>query len=338
MEIRELLEKIRGRRVLVIGDIMLDHYVWGDASRISPEAPVPVVDVTKDSFAAGGAANVALNLASLGGAPSLAGWTGQDEGGERLEEILSEAGVTRIPGLVGGDCQTIRKTRIMVRNQQLCRIDREGGPEDYRLDQGPALESLEAAINQVDAVLLSDYGKGAISEALIAWVVEKTESKGVPVSLDPKPRRRLRFSGLDLLTPNRAEALELAGLSPHLRGEFPAAEVCARIWERHQPGHLVITLGADGILLSSDGKPDRLIPTYARQVFDVSGAGDTVIASLLLALSAGADLPSAARLANLAAGVVVGKVGTATVSSEEILEYLALHPDLANPDAETVMS
>lgn len=338
MEIKELLDRISDRRVLVIGDIMLDHYVWGDASRISPEAPVPVVDVTRDSFAAGGAANVALNLASLGGVPLLAGWIGADEGGDKLRTILEEKGVERVPGFTGGHRQTIRKTRIMVRNQQLCRIDREGDAEDYRLDGKTAGAGLEEALERVDAVLLSDYGKGTISEALVSWVADRCESRGIPVSLDPKPRRRLRFSGLDLLTPNRAEALELAGLSPQLRGEFPAAEVCARIWEKHRPGHLVITLGADGILLSSDGSPDRLIPTYARQVFDVSGAGDTVIASLLLALSAGADLPLAARLANLAAGVVVGKVGTATVTAEEILEYLALHPDLADPAAETILS
>lgn len=338
MKIEELLKKVNGRRVLVVGDVMLDHYVWGDATRISPEAPVPVVDVTRDSFAAGGAANVALNLASLGGSPLLAGRTGLDEGGERLGAILSENGVERVPGFCGESCQTIRKTRVMVRNQQLCRVDREGGEDDYRLDSEEFRKPLEDALDRSDAVLLSDYGKGAISEGLIRWLQEKAEAKGIPVSLDPKPRRRLVFSGMDLLTPNRAEALELAGFSPSLRGKFPAEEVCARIWERYQPGHLVITLGADGILLSGEGKPQRLIPTYARQVFDVSGAGDTVIASLLLALSAGADLASAARLANLAAGVVVGKVGTATVTQQEILEYLAQHPDLADPQGESVFS
>ena len=338
MKIEKLLENVRGRRVLVIGDVMLDHYVWGDASRISPEAPVPVVDVTEDSYAAGGAANVALNLASLGGVPVLAGRTGADESGERLSAILRDSGVERVSGLDTESCRTICKTRVMVRNQQLCRIDREGDSREYLLQGERSLGSIEEALNRADAVLLSDYGKGAISEALIGWIVQKAEGKGVPVSLDPKPRRRLRFNGLDLLTPNRAEALELAGLSPHLRGKFPAEEVCARIWENHRPGNLVITLGADGILLCREGRPERLIPTYARQVFDVSGAGDTVIASLLLALSAGADLPTAARLANLAAGVVVGKVGTATVSAEEILKYLSLHPDLADPSRETVYS
>jgi len=140
----------------------------------------------------------------------------------------------------------------------------------------------------------------------------------------------LRFRGVDLLTPNRSEALEMAGFPPLKRGEFPADEVCARIWECYQPKHLVVTLGADGILLSEGGRVDQVIPTFARQVFDVSGAGDTVIASLLLALTAGVRLADAARLANLAAGVVVGKVGTATVSAGEILDYLGRHPDLAD--------
>jgi len=336
MEIKELLEKIRGRRVLVVGDVMLDHYVWGDASRISPEAPVPVVDVTRDSFAAGGAANVALNLASLGGIPQLIGRTGCDEGSECLSALLAERGVSRVEGLAVASCQTIRKTRIMVRNQQLCRIDREAGAVAYSLDGPEAHQQILGAMEDSHALVLSDYGKGSISEGLIGWVLAEAGDRGIPVSLDPKPRRHLQYSGVDLLTPNRTEALELAGLPAQAKGEFPVEEVCARIWERYRPGHLVITLGADGILLSEEGRPTRMIPTYARQVFDVSGAGDTVIASLILALSAGADLASAARLANLAAGVVVGKVGTATVSGEEILAYLARHPGLADPATETV--
>ncbi|MFP4352400.1 MAG: bifunctional heptose 7-phosphate kinase/heptose 1-phosphate adenyltransferase [Puniceicoccaceae bacterium] len=330
MKVGELLKRIRGRRVLVVGDIMLDHYVWGDASRISPEAPVPVVDVTKDSFAAGGAANVALNLAALGAVPLLAGRTGEDEGGERIEGLLAAAGVERLPGFRSAGCPTIRKTRVMVRNQQLCRIDREASCEAYRIDSEKALAGLSAAIDTVDAILLSDYGKGAVSGALIARMSDAGRSRGIPVALDPKPRRDLRFEGIDLLTPNRAEALELAGLPSGGSGGFPAGEVCRRIRDRYRPRHLVVTLGGDGILLSGGGGADRVIPTCARQVFDVSGAGDTVIAALVLALTAGVDLSLAARLANLAAGVVVGKVGTATASGAEILDYLALHPDLAD--------
>ena len=334
MEITDLLNRIRGKRILVVGDIMLDHYIWGDASRISPEAPVPVVDVTKDSFAAGGAANVALNLAALGAVPLLAGRIGDDEGGDRIEGLLAAAGVERLPGFRSADCPTIRKTRVMVRNQQLCRIDREAAGEAYRIDTEETLATLSAGLDPVDAILLSDYGKGTVSEALIARLIAGGRSRGIPVALDPKPRRNLRFEGIGLLTPNRAEALELAGFSARTPGDFPAEEVCRRIRDRFRPEHLVVTLGGDGILLSGRDGGDRLIPTFARQVFDVSGAGDTVIATLLLALTAGADLPLAARLANLAAGVVVGKVGTATVSGAEILDYLARHPDLAEADGD----
>lgn len=330
MKIQTLLESITGTRILVVGDVMLDHYVWGDASRISPEAPVPVVDVTRDTFAAGGAANVALNLASLAGPPVLAGWTGCDEGGERLEALLRDSGVERIGHFCRNEASmTIRKTRVMVRNQQLCRIDREMDAESYRIEAERDFGAIEKVADGARGILISDYGKGSVTEDLVGRLTHLGREMGIPVALDPKPRRRLQFKGVDLLTPNRSEALELAGLSPLARGAFPAEEVCARIYERHAPAHLVVTLGADGILLSEGGKVDQLIPTFARQVFDVSGAGDTVIASLLLGLSVGADLPSAARLANLAAGVVVGKVGTATVSPREILEYLGRHADLA---------
>lgn len=334
--IAELLEAIRGKRVLVAGDVMLDHYVWGDAFRISPEAPVPVVDVTGDSYAAGGAANVALNLASLGARPLLAGRTGADEGGERLDGLLAANGVERLPGFRGDGSPTIRKTRVMVRNQQLCRIDREGPEEAYRIDGDDSRSVLGEAAAAGDAVLLSDYGKGGVTEGLIEILGGAARARGVPVGLDPKPRRRLRFSGLDLLTPNRSEALEMAGLPPHSRGSFPAAEACARIRRIHRPRHLVVTLGGDGILLGDADGGGRLIPTFARQVFDVSGAGDTVIASLLVALASGADLALAARFANLAAGVVVGKVGTATVTGAEILGYLGRHPDLGERAEEEI--
>ncbi len=336
MRIETLLELVAGTKVLVVGDVMLDHYIWGDASRISPEAPVPVVDVTRDTFAAGGAANVAVNLAALQACPVLAGWTGVDEGGENLDGLLARVGVERVDHFRRrASAPTIRKTRVMVRNQQLCRIDRENGPDSYEIRLESDFAAIEDAAVDVKGILISDYGKGSVTEELVERLLDLGKRKGIPVALDPKPRRQLRFKGVDLLTPNRSEALELAGFSPLMRGPFPAEEVCHRILERFEPRHLVVTLGPDGILLSEGGKVGRLIPTFARQVFDVSGAGDTVIASLLLGLSAGADLASAARLANLAAGVVVGKVGTAAVSTGEILDYLSRHPDLAESEGNT---
>lgn len=319
---KALLGKIKNLRVLVVGDAMLDHYVWGDATRVSPEAPVPVVRVENDSYAAGGAANVALNAAALGTQAILCGWIGEDEAGERLAAVLEQHGVKFDEAFRSSDRGTICKARIMARNQQLCRVDRELAPEAYALDSERDFEALEAQLAGADAVILSDYGKGFVDGALIDRMLNKRSSSTTIVALDPKPRRCLRHEGVDLLTPNRTEALELAGLDKEEGGAFPAEKVCAAIHEQYSPRYLAITLGAEGMLLSEGGGLGETIPTAAREVFDVSGAGDTVIAALTLALAAGASFREAAVLANAAAGLVVGKVGTATTGPEEILAYL----------------
>ncbi|MGN0861391.1 MAG: bifunctional heptose 7-phosphate kinase/heptose 1-phosphate adenyltransferase [Candidatus Spyradosoma sp.] len=319
---KDLLRKIREKRILVVGDVMLDHYVHGDATRISPEAPVPVVNVMRDRFVAGGAANVALNIRSLGADAALCGLFGTDSAGADLEKILRGDGIAFPPAFRREDVQTIIKSRVVVRNQQLCRIDREQPPAAYALSAPDVRDALFEEISRADAVIVSDYAKGAIDMRLLSDLLAAAEKKGSLVSLDPKPRRRLPFEDIGLITPNRNEAIELADIGNEISGtDFPAEEICRRIWEKHHPRMLVVTLGADGMLLSREGKIEKLIPTYAREVFDVSGAGDTVIASLTLALAAGADLESAAHFANTAAGIVVGKFGTATVTPEEILAF-----------------
>ncbi len=320
--VKTLLAKIKNLRVLVVGDAMLDHYVWGDATRVSPEAPVPVVRVERDSYAAGGAANVALNAAALRSEATMCGWIGDDEPGDRLTAVMREQGVNFDEAFRSANRETICKARIMARNQQLCRVDRELAPESYALDSSRDLNALDAPIARADAVIVSDYGKGFVDEALIERALSKRSSSSVVVALDPKPRRRLRHEGVDLLTPNQTEALELAGLDKEEHRTFPAERVCAAIHERYSPRCLAVTLGAEGMLLSEGGEVGETIPTAAREVFDVSGAGDTVVAALALALAAGASFREAAVLANAAAGVVVGKVGTATTDSEEILTYL----------------
>ncbi|MFP6854895.1 MAG: PfkB family carbohydrate kinase [Opitutales bacterium] len=319
---KALLEKIKNLRVLVVGDAMLDHYVWGDVTRVSPEAPVPVVRVESDSYVAGGAANVALNAASFGAEVILCGWIGRDEPGDRLAAVLGERGVKFDEAFRRSDCGTICKSRIMARNQQLCRVDRELLPEAYALNSERDREPIDARLAEADAVILSDYGKGFVDNALIERMLTKRASSKTIVALDPKPRRRLRHEGIDLLTPNRTEALELAGLDKEGGGTFPADRVCSLIHERHAPRYLAVTLGARGMLLSEGGELGETIPTAAREVFDVSGAGDTVISTLTLALAAGASFREAAVLSNAAAGLVVGKVGTATTEPEEILAYL----------------
>jgi D-beta-D-heptose 7-phosphate kinase/D-beta-D-heptose 1-phosphate adenosyltransferase len=316
-----LLEKISRLRILVIGDLMLDHYVWGDATRISPEAPVPVVKVDRDSFTAGGAANVALNLRALGVQVDLVGTTGADGDGERLGQVLDRAGLAVDAALKSTSRPTIVKTRVMCRSQQLCRLDREAAPADYALPEAWIRNGLARKIAAADAVILSDYAKGVVTSELIRQVQELAGPDKL-VALDPKPRPSLRFHGLGLITPNRNEALLLAQMQgAGATDSFPPEAVCQRLHEQYATQLLVVTLGADGMLISREGRVVRQVPTAARAVFDVSGAGDTVTAVLTAALAAKADPESAVHLANTAAGVVVAKLGTATATPAEILAH-----------------
>ncbi len=316
-----LLRKIARLRILVVGDLMLDRYIWGDATRISPEAPVPVIDVDRETWTAGGAGNVALNLAALGAHCTVAGFLGEDEAGRQLRQMLESKGIQTLG--TPGRGQTIVKTRVMVQRQQLCRIDRESAPADYRMSAAQAEALLARDIAACDAVILSDYAKGILHDELIARVTALARAAGTFIALDPKPRRPLAFRDLDLITPNKRESLQLAGMELPPHTPYPAAEVCARLHQRYRTRHLVITLGEEGMLLSSGGRIERTMPTAAREVFDVSGAGDTSLAALVLALTARAPLEVAAHFANAAAGVVVGKIGTATVTPAELLAYVA---------------
>ena len=320
--------------ILVVGDVMLDRYLWGDASRLSPEAPVPVVKVDRTSHVAGGAANVALNLRALGASVSLFGTFGDDEPGDALAALLADAGVSVLPGSRVPGVRTIVKTRVLCRRQQLCRLDIEDPPSALRR----SADDLRAAVGQWAtgamrqfgegavgappvALLLSDYAKGLLTTESVA-LLQSLAPAGALVAMDPKPRGGISHSGLGLLTPNRAEAFALAGLDDPGGPDFPADEVCRRIHERFHPARLDVTLGAGGMLLCENGRPLEHIPTVAREVFDVSGAGDTVVAALTAALAGGVPYPAAARFANLAAGVVDGKLGTATASPDELLAAL----------------
>ena len=312
---KDLLEQIKSLRILVIGDVMLDRYVMGEVSRISPEAPVPVLSVTDERSVAGGAANVALNARSLGAKVESVGWFGKDERGDELIDILRSENIEVDQAFRFSTAPTISKSRVTASNQQICRVDRESSSDQYNPKIGEIDKLLQTKLKFADAVIVSDYGKGFVTNELLSLV----RQSGKFVSVDPKPSRLLDYAKPDLLTPNRLEALELAGLSRETRDPFPKDEVVARIFERFSPLLLAITLGSEGMLLAKEGRVEQVIPTAAKEVFDVSGAGDTVIASLTLALAAGRSFENAAEFANLAAGVVVGKVGTATVSPSEIL-------------------
>jgi len=323
-----MLPDFSSLRILVVGDVMLDHYIWGDATRISPEAPVPVVSVDRDSFVPGGAANVACNLAGLGVRTRLLGRYGPDDGGNRLGSLLSERGIELSSLGCRGKTPTIVKTRVIVQRQQMCRIDRELEPSHYRLSDSIDDEALAAVLADTDVVLLSDYAKGVIDDPLLERI--RTRRANPPsairhsplLAIDPKPRRRLDLRGMDLMTPNRNEALQLAGLPLDPHASFDDEAICGRIHEQFAPVNLVVTLGADGMLLCREGRVLGRLPTEAREVFDVSGAGDTVVATLAASLAAGLDLEAAAKLANRAAGIVVSHVGTSPITLESLGQSL----------------
>ena len=315
---KEFFDRIKSLNILVIGDVMLDRYVIGEVKRISPEAPVPVLAVREEKSVAGGAANVALNLKALGANVETIGWFGNDERGDELFDILGRRNIGVDQEFRFSTAPTISKSRVTASNQQICRVDREASTECYSPDLNLLGKDITEKVKLADAVIISDYGKGFVTNQLLKLVSVNAKF----LAIDPKPSRLLQYAKPDLITPNRFEALELAGLSRESRDPFPQENVVLKIFEQFAPTMLAVTLGADGMLLAEDGEIDKIIPTSAQEVFDVSGAGDTVIAALTLGLVAGKDFQDAAEFANLAAGVVVGKVGTATVSPEEILSLV----------------
>lgn len=315
---KEFFDRIKSLNILVIGDVMLDRYVIGEVKRISPEAPVPVLAVREEKSVAGGAANVALNLKALGANVETIGWFGNDKKGDELFDILGRRNIGVDQEFRFSTAPTISKSRVTASNQQICRVDREASTECYSPDLNLLGKDITEKVKLADAVIISDYGKGFVTNQLLKLVSVNAKF----LAIDPKPSRLLQYAKPDLITPNRFEALELAGLSRESRDPFPQENVVLKIFEQFAPTMLAVTLGADGMLLAEDGEIDKIIPTSAQEVFDVSGAGDTVIAALTLGLVAGKDFQNAAEFANLAAGVVVGKVGTATVSPEEILSLV----------------
>ncbi len=323
--VRQLLSAAGKARILVVGDVMLDQFIWGGVSRISPEAPVPVVDFSHESFMPGGAANVARNLTALNVHAELFGAVGRDPAAEQLKHLLKAQHIGCAGVIAHATRATSLKTRIVAHQQQVVRIDREtrdglNGDLMKRL-----LTAFKTKLKTADAVIVGDYGKGVVTQELLNALKHLCRERGVWLSLDPKPVHDLNLSNLSLITPNRKEAFELAKLSDDTRHADPFADknlmlVAERLLNELRPAVLLITLGELGMLLCQRGQKPFHIPTVAQEVFDVSGAGDTVIASFTLAIAAGASPVEAAIISNYAAGIVVGKVGTATTSPEELLE------------------
>jgi D-beta-D-heptose 7-phosphate kinase/D-beta-D-heptose 1-phosphate adenosyltransferase len=313
---RALLEAMRGVRVLVLGDAMLDEFLWGKVARISPEAPVPVVEVTGQSFHLGGAANVAGNLRALGGAAVLAGVVGDDGAADRLREALDRAGVAAHLVVDGGRPTTL-KTRIVAHSQQVVRADRERADDISEAIEDALVHRLRGEIEGCRALVVSDYEKGVVTPRLLQKVLALARRRTVPVFVDPKLRHFALYKRVSVVTPNQGEAERATGSEVASQAGVEAAG--RRILSLLGCGAVLVTRGEHGMsLVERDRRPVH-IPTAARAVFDVTGAGDTVIATMALAVAAGARLAEAAVLANQAAGVVVGKVGTSEASPSEVL-------------------
>lgn len=320
-ELQRTIARFHGRRVLVVGDLMLDQYIRGSVSRISPEAPVPVVRVTGETFIPGGAGNVVSNLAALGACVSVVGVVGEDEAGRRLLDQFRSHEAS-----VGGVCVdaerlTTQKCRVVAERQQAVRYDRETtGPLSHRTETR-LLAAVDQEIAEAEAVILSDYGKGVIGPKLLARAIAAARRRGIPVTVDPKPEHFRKYRGVTCVTPNTSEAWACMRREPK-PGQDALVALGREILKTLNSRSVLITRGPDGMSLFEPHGKVTHIPTVAREVFDVSGAGDTVISTFTLSLAAGAPLTRAAVLSNQAAGIVVAKLGTATTDTKELAEAL----------------
>jgi D-beta-D-heptose 7-phosphate kinase/D-beta-D-heptose 1-phosphate adenosyltransferase len=315
-----LLRAVASPRILVLGDLILDHYVEGSANRVSPEAPVLVFERRSDRWLLGGACNVAANLAALGAQASVLGVIGEDVAGERLKELLANEGIDANPMVIDESRPTTLKTRYVSKTSQILRVDSEKRHALSGAARASVLEVLGQRPFPYDAVLVSDYGKGMLDSEVIGAAVAAAQSEGGLVVVDPKGDDYSKYRGVDLLTPNREEAERATG--ERIEGVEGMRRAAARLREVTGIRSATITLGKDGIFIEEPDSPPVVLPTEARSVFDVTGAGDTVVSVLTFCRAAGIELQDALRLANIAAGIVVGRFGTWAVRRDEILQIL----------------
>lgn len=310
------LDKFKGKRIFIVGDVMLDKYIWGDVERISPEAPVQVVSVNKESYVPGGAANVANNVASLGGEAILVGIAGDDEGQRILNKELKKRNIKT--HLIIDDRPTIQKVRIVAQNQQLIRVDYEDKKYIEEHVEDKVVDILRKE-GDLQVIIISDYIKGMVTENLVRMITEYAKSKKIPVIVDPKPKHLEYYKNIDVMTPNLKEAFEMSQIEGKSDKDI---EIMGKYLYERTGANVLLTRGKDGMsLIRRDGETFH-IPTKAKEVFDVSGAGDTVVAALALSIASQDDLKISSIIANHAAGVVVGKVGTSTANIDEIKRSL----------------
>lgn len=315
-DLKRILDNFKNIKIGVVGDLMLDDYIYGTVERISPEAPVPVVNVKEEKFVLGGAANVVNNLASLGAKTICFGVIGNDANGERLLGAFADKKID-VSGLIRDkERTTIVKRRIIGSNQQLLRIDWEDITPISTFLEYALLRNIESKIDELDAVILSDYDKGVLTPMVAKEIVRMCRDRGKIVTVDPKPKNAMNYYGATSMTPNRKEAKECLGMERATNME----EVGKELKKKLQLDNLLLTRSEEGMSLFIENKIVN-IPTFAKEVYDVTGAGDTVISVFTLAAASGVSWHEAAKIANTAAGVVVGKMGTSTVTKDEILEF-----------------
>ncbi len=303
--------------IMVVGDIMLDQFVWGEVSRISPEAPVPVVNVERETFLLGGAANVANNLRSLGANAVLSGITGDDHHADVLNKLAKENGINTM-GIIKTERPTTLKTRIVARGQQVVRVDREETGPVSQEALALLMDSIGSMLAECRCIIVSDYDKGVISKKIMTFLTKEASAGQKFLLVDPKPSNALLYRNATVITPNEKEAMEMSGAKPP-SDDKTVRKAAVKIADSLNAKGILITRGNKGMALWQPKKGMFTIPTMAKEVFDVTGAGDTVISTLALGLASGLKMCEAAYLANLAAGIVVGKVGTAAVGREELL-------------------
>jgi len=322
--LEQILDRAPSKRVMVIGDLMLDEFVWGKVGRISPEAPVPVVEVTGESFYPGGAANVARNLREFVDHVGVIGMLGKDRSGEQLKELLAAQNIDTSYALEDESFCTIVKTRIIALHQQVVRVDREKLVSPSAAQLAQIVAAVRESIPQSDAIVFEDYGKGFVTTELVSQIAREARSAGKIVAADPNPRHLVDWHGVTVIKPNRAEALLAAGIPGRDPDPVPSHDVDLKragetLLKRWETKYVLVTLGEQGMMLFQANEAPHYIPTKARQVFDVSGAGDTAIALFTLGLVCGATPIEAAEIANHGSAVVVSKLGTATVTRDELI-------------------
>jgi D-glycero-beta-D-manno-heptose-7-phosphate kinase len=322
--LQQILSRASSKRLLVIGDLMLDEFVWGKVGRISPEAPVPVVEVTGESFYPGGAANVARNLREFVDGVAVIGLLGKDRSGQQLLELLADQKIDISNAVEDETFRTIVKTRIIARHQQVVRVDREQFASPSPGQVAKVVAAVRKNLPEIDAIIFEDYGKGFLATELVSQIARDARSADKLVAADPNPRHSVDWRGMTVVKPNRAEAFLAAGVPWREPDDAPREDVDLRrageaLLTKWETKYLLVTLGEHGMMLFQKNKAPDYIPTKARQVFDVSGAGDTAIALFTLALACEATPSEAAEIANHGSAVVVSKLGTATVTRDELV-------------------